>query len=94
MGRMKDENIQTIYRNFAEFHLRGHVRELKNTYLFKSLRLADPISTGLKTHTRIFQDELSERLDELSKNNMLAYKDLVAIKEEYLRKLRSKIPSE
>jgi hypothetical protein len=88
----KDDSIQMIYRNYAEFHLRDHIADLKRNYLHKSLGSKRLTRLVFKQHHEVYRDELSDRLSELSRNDRPAIKVLKAIRDEYLRKLKSKVP--
>lgn len=89
---MKEDNIQMIYRNYAEFHLRDHIAHLKRNNLNKSLGSKELIHLIFKQHHKVYREELSDQLSELSRNNRPAVEDLKPIKDEYLRKLNARIP--
>ena len=85
---MTEATIQSIYRQFAEFHLRVHMAEVKSKYLPKSVEMA--IADGFSQQQKIFKQLLTERLRQIGKYNPAAIPKLASIRVDYLNKLKSK----
>ncbi|MEJ7646536.1 MAG: hypothetical protein WKF87_18200 [Chryseolinea sp.] len=85
---MKNEQVETIYKNFAEFHLRLHLTEIRTKYLPKIIE--DAATRRLKEHYKIYRQELNEKLVQLGRHDLIAVSELERIKKEYLDKFEVK----
>lgn len=85
---MKNEQIELIYKNFAEFHLRLHMNEIRTKYLPKIIE--DASSNGFKEHYKIYRKELNEKLKQLVRQDIVVVSELERIRAEYLKKFDEK----
>jgi hypothetical protein len=89
---MTEATIQSIYKQFAEFHLRLHIAEVKMTYLPKSLEKT--IADGFSEHKKLFKKKLAERIQQLGKYNQDAIPKLAELKRDYVNRFNSKSRNE
>jgi len=85
---MKNQQVEMIYKNFAEFHLRLHLTEIRTKYLPKIIE--DAAARRLKEHYKVYRKELNEKLVQLVRHDVIEVSELEKIKKEYLDKFEVK----